>query len=457
MERDIYESLSPIDYRYWDASVAKVLSEGAFIEYKLAVELALVTALRDAGICDDAVLEEVRAATRLVTADDVYAEEKRIGHDIRALVNCLQQKVSDRARPYVHMTATSYDIIDTANARRFADATDNLLVPVLRELMGVLIELTLREADTVQIGRTHGQHAVPITVGFMLSGYVSRLGDCMQSLKRRSLALTGKFSGAVGAHNSSALFVDDPVGFEELVLAALDLKPAEHSTQIAPPEPLLRLLSEVVTVAGVLANVARDMRNLQRTEIAEVGEEFQRDQVGSSTMPQKRNPINFENIESMWKVVLGRMSTVYLDQVSEHQRDLTNSASARTYSEIFAYVVSMAKRLTKTMAKLAVNRESLKRNFDLQGGLIAAEPLYLVLASFGHPSAHEAVRQLTLRAQQSGESFWSFVAKDVDLKVYLERMSGAQRRIIAEPAHYTGVAAEKARAIATRWKNRLQL
>lgn len=293
-----FDNLSPIDYRYWDEEVAKYLSENGFTRYKLLLELALVRVLSRRGICPEEVVKEVEAACGQVTTAEIYEEENRIRHDIRALVNCVRAKVSESAKPYIHMTATSYDIIDSANAVRYKEVVEKVLVPSLTELEGVLINTTLREAETLQVGRTHGQHAVPITFGFALAGYVSRLGGSIQTLKALATKLPGKFSGAVGAYNASSLFFDDPEGFEAEVLAELGLTPAEHSTQIVPPEALTRLFCEVTIAAGVLANLSDDMRNLQRTEIGEVSEEFEAAQVGSSTMPHKRNPWNFENVKS---------------------------------------------------------------------------------------------------------------------------------------------------------------
>lgn len=469
--RDLFDSLSPIDYRYWDEGVAKYISENGFTHYKLLVELALVKALHRRGLCSEKVVKEVEKACGRVKTAEVYDEEGRIRHDIRALVNCIRRKVSKRTRPYVHMTATSYDIVDTANAARYRDIVQNVLVPALTKLEGTLIDITLREADTRQIGRTHGQHAVPITFGFALTRYVSSLGGSIETLKMLAVGLPGKFSGAVGAYNASSLFFDDPEEFEAEVLAELGLVPAEHSTQIVPPEALTRLLCEVAITAGILANLADDMRHLQRTEIGEVGEEFAEDQVGSSTMPQKRNPVNFENVRSFWKIVAPRIMTVFMDQISEHQRDLTNSASARTYGEIMAYVVSMAKRLERTMRKLSVDRTSLKRNLRLQGGLVLAEPLQLVLSALGHPDAHEKVRLLTLQAQRTPrkgkklknrkrrrrQSFQEIMRGDAELKPYFRKMTPHQRQILSNPSLYTGIAAKKAKAVAEGWKDKLDL
>ncbi len=457
MNRDLYDSLSPLDYRYWDEEVAQYLSENAYTKYKLAVELALVKALHKNKICSPEVVAEVEKACASVTTDEVYREEGRIKHDIRALVNCIRTKVSDEAKPFVHMTATSQDIIDTANAARWKDATQKVLVPSLLELEKTLIALAEKEAATVQVGRTHGQHAVPITFGFAISSYVSRLGQSIVALQALSKELRGKFAGAVGAYNASSLFFDDPENFEADVLSEMGLEAVEQSSQVTPAEPLVRLLCEITIAAGIMANLADDMRHLQRTEIGEIGEEFEAAQVGSSTMPQKRNPINFENAKSLWKLIVPRIVTVFMDQISEHQRDLTNSASARTYGETLAYTVSAANRLSRTMGKLSVDKKNVARNLGLQMGLVAAEPLYITLAALGHPDAHEKVRNLTLQAQKENEPLERIALADSEIQPYLENMTAHQKEILSNPSLYTGIAAQKVAAVVKNWKQRLHL
>lgn len=447
-----FDSVSPVDYRYGNSELKEYLSENAFTRYKMKVEIALVQALCRRDVCSEEVVKEVKAACEQVTTEEVYAEEKRIGHDIRALVNCIRAKVSDGAKPYVHMTATSYDIIDSANAARYQDAIARVLIPSLIDLEKVLIDIALREADTVQIGRTHGQHAVPLTFGFAIAGFVSRLGMSIQMLEYLVSVLVGKFSGAVGAYNALSLFFEDPEEFESEVLDELDLAVAEHSTQIVPPEALVRVFNEMITVVGIMANLSDDMRNLQRTEIGEVGEEFSKDHVGSSTMPQKRNPINFENAKSLWKVIMPRMITMYMDQISEHQRDLTNSASGRTYGEMIDYTLSIAKRLMRTMKKLVVDTRSMQRNLGLQQDMILAEPLQLILGHLGHPNAHEKVKHLCATARTEECTLAELLMYDTELEPYVAQMTTRQRDILSNPSRYTGMAAKQARIIAERWK-----
>ena len=296
---DLFDNLSPLDYRYVgrDKEAVKLLtpylSENARIHYQALVEAALVRTLAKQGLCSKEIAREVEQACRRVSAEEVYKEEDKIRHDVRALVNVIRRQVSKEAKPFVHFGATSYDIVDTASALRYQEATRMVLLPSLKSLEKTLIKLALREKDTVQVGRTHGQHAEPITFGFALSEYVSRLGNRIQALEAAKENLCGKFSGAVGAYNASSLFMKDPVAFERALMKELGLQVGTHSTQIVEPESLLDLMNAVMSCFNVLANLADDLRNLQRSEIAEIAEAFGEKQVGSSTMPHKRNPINF--------------------------------------------------------------------------------------------------------------------------------------------------------------------
>ena len=332
---NLFDAISPLDFRYYGRNkktyekLQPYLSEAAFIKYALKVEASLAKILAEKGICSKKIAEEIEKACRQVAPEQVYAEEDRIKHNMRALTNSIRNKVSDEAKPFVHFTATSYDIIATADALRYKDFTNNVLIPELISLESTLINLAMKEKETIQIGRTHGQHAEPITFGFAIAQFVSRLGSSILKIRKSANNLRGKMAGAVGAYNASSLFFDNPIKFEEDVLSELGLKPSPISTQIVEAEFFVDYLNSVISAFGVLANLADDMRHLQRSEIGEVGEFFEAKQVGSSTMPQKRNPINFENVKAMWKEFMPRIVTMYLDQISEHQRDLTNSASMR--------------------------------------------------------------------------------------------------------------------------------
>ncbi len=454
---DKFECISPLDYRYGNEKFSGFLSEEARIKYQARVEAALAAALAKKRICSKKIAAEIAAAAGQVKAAEVYAEEEKIKHDVRALANCIRAKVSEDAKPFVHFGATSYDIVDTASALRYKEATEQLVLPALIELEKAFIEIALREKQTLQIGRTHGQHAEPITFGFAIAEFVNRLGNRIKAIENAKNNLEGKFSGAVGAYNASSLFLAQPIELEKEIMQSLGLKQSMHSTQIVEPESLQDLMHALSGAFCVLANFADDMRNLQRTEIGEVAEAFEAKQVGSSTMPHKRNPINFENVKSLWKQFMPRMMTVYLDSISEHQRDLTNSASARFLPEVFAGLVASSERLTKVCKKLVVDKESMQRNFEQSKKGIVAEPLYILLAMNGHPDAHEAIRKLTLEADSSGKPLLELADGKDELKKYMSKLSAKQREILSNPEKYTGKAVEKTEQVCAFWKRELKI
>ena len=307
-ERSIFLNLSPLDHRYYLSNksafdeLALYLSEDAVINYTAKVEEALILSHIDELYGGDPERKKaVSGISKKISPADVYVEEEKTQHNIRALVNVIKRYVPESLQHLVHLGATSVDILDTASSLRYRDVVRKVIIPLLIDIEELLIRISREESDTCQVGRTHGQHAVPITFGFALSEYVSRLGKSVIRINTLIRDVRGRLSGAVGAYNATSLLVTDPLGLEKRFLGYLDLKPSDHSTQLVEPEHLLRVLLEINIAFGILANLADDLRNLQRSEIGEVQEAFNKDQVGSSTMPQKRNPWNSEHVKSLWK------------------------------------------------------------------------------------------------------------------------------------------------------------
>jgi len=451
-----FSLFSPVDYRYYVKELEPYFSEESYTRYKCKVEAALAKVLARRGLISEASAKEIISASEKVTAEEVYKEEEKTSHDIIALVNMIRAKISDTAKPGVHRTATSYDIVDTANALRYRDVFKKVIIPDMTSLEKTLIDMAKREKDVLQIGRTHLQHAEPITFGFAVAWYVSRFGKSLLKINNAIDGLEGKFSGAVGAYNASYLFVDDPEEFEREVLAELGLKPTEVSTQIVQPEPLTDLMHYVASAFTVMFNLADDLRNLQRPEIGEVGQPRGTDVSRSSTMPHKANPVGLENIESQWKLVMPFMITMYLDQISDHQRDLTNSASQRNIPQILDLFDYSVRRMTRILKGLRPHVSNMRRNFEMNRDKIIAEPLQLLLSAYGHPDAHAYVSRLVDKSYETGKSLTEIVQGDPALAPYLEKFTARQLAIIDNPSEYLGIAAEKAEKIADIWNRRLK-
>jgi adenylosuccinate lyase len=456
LRKDIFLNISPLDARYYSSNtelideLSNYLSERSVIRYEAAVEAAIIIVMERWGVVPKGSGEQIIHACKKVTPDDVYREESKTKHNIRALVNVMQRHVSRELAPFIHLSATSEDITATAYSLRVKDAFFKIVIPRCIELLDLLIRIAQTEAETVQIGRTHGQHAIPITVGYVFSGYVDRFGGRVVQIMESVKNLRGKLSGAVGAYNAASLLFDDPRKFEEDVLDEVHLKPAHFSSQIVEPEFMLDVVHSVLSAFGVLAHIADDMRHLQRTEIGEMGEKFEKGQVGSSTMPHQRHPWNFEHVKSMWKEFVPRILTRYYDQISEHQRDLTNSASSRFIVEIFTGFTLSVDRLMKQFKKLVIDYANIKRNLDLTGGMFLAEPLYILLSSKGVGDAHTIVKEATLKAEREGKSVFEVIGEDDNLRsiVTMKVWKDLQKN----PALYTGRAPQRARAITAIWK-----
>lgn len=461
--RTIFRNISPLDHRYFLANrelftkLENFISEDAVISYCVKVESALLKEYAGRFFPNDAALSgAIDASLENLTGEEVYAEEEKVKHNIRALVNVMKRRVPEKVRHLVHLGATSVDILDTALALRLKDVLRKAVIPLLLDLEEKLITLADTEAETPQIGRTHGQHAVPITFGFAMAGYVSRLGKSIQELERLSLNLRGKLSGAVGAYNATSMIVEDPEELEKGVLERLGIEPSETSTQLVEAEYALRLLLEMNSAFGIIANLADDLRHLQRSEINEVQEFFSSDQVGSSTMPQKRNPWNSEHVKSLWKAFAPRVMTFYMDQISEHQRDLTNSASQRFIADYIAGFCAAAARMNKVLETLHVDRERLKDILLGSGDLVLAEAAYILLSVKGVPDAHEIIRQVTLECGKTGANLMDVLKRDASVwKSIIEALKEIRGQegedFFGNTELYRGKSAIKAKETARRY------
>ena len=466
--RNIFSSISPIDHRYSISepevfqALVPWLSEEASVAACVKAEIALICAhLTVRGQITPSTKEILQNIT--IDPAEVYAEEEKTHHNIRALVNVLKLKVPKEIAPLIHLGATSVDILDTGLSWRMAGVTREVALPLLKKLELLLCGFAEREAGTPQVGRTHGQHAVPITLGFTFAEYVARLGKSILEIEKRSKELKGKLSGAVGAYNATSMIVKDPLELERIYLKELNLEPSEYSTQLVEPEYLLRLLLEFNVAFGIIANLADDLRNLQRSEIAEVMEGFSADQVGSSTMPQKRNPWNSEHVKSLWKAFMPRVNTFFMDQISEHQRDLSNSASQRFIADYVTGFCLAVSRMTKVIKGLGADRERLLANLqkgNIPGGIMA-EPAYILLAETGESDAHEVIRKITLAAEKEKISFAAALAKEpqalamIGGKLAELGIVDSPDKVLSffeNPQHYSGLASKKAMDLAKKYR-----
>ncbi len=454
----------PGNPRYQPKSLQAIFGYDNLAKALVEVEIAALRTLADALIIkksDIALLTpEVESRLLAITMSQVDKLEREVTkHDVRALVRLMQELIPKPLRRWVHVPLTSYDVIDTARAIQFARSYKEVVRPKAREVMEHFHQQALHHAGTRQIGRTHGQHALPVTVGFWFATILSRTIVNAQQLEGFAAGLVGKISGAVGAFNAQAeLGITGRSGviFEDRVLERLGLRPAPISTQILPPEPLAYYLFSCAMLSATFGQFGRDCRNLMRTEIGELREPFDKEQVGSSTMAHKRNPINFENLEGTWLKTKSEFGKVLDTLVSEHQRDLVGSSLSRDFPTIIVNLVSQLDTLLRRdkagvpfIDRITVDQEACSANLMRQGDIILAEPFYIALQMYGYEGdAHDAVNHRALpRVGVNARSLYEAIEQVAHLEPELEaawqNVPKDLRKILRNPSDYIGNAQQK--------------
>ena len=438
----------PIDTgRYGTPEMLKIFQEETRVQKLLDVEAALALAHAEVGNIPEKDAKKIAAmaSTKYVKVDRVKAIEKEIKHDVASLVRALAE-VCGSSGAYVHLGATSYDIVDTANALQLKDALA-LIEERLANLKAILQKQADQHKGTVMIGRTHGQHALPITLGFKFAvwGYevnrqIERLNEC----KKR--VLVGKISGAVGTQAGLGEHAEQ---IQELVMKRLGLRPAEISTQIVQRDRYAELVCVYSMVASSLENFATEIRELQRPEIGELSEAFETNkQVGSSTMPHKQNPETCERISGLARIVRSLTTPSLENMVTWHERDLTQSSAERfIFPESNILLDYMLSLMCDVVTNLRVDKQRMLQNLTLTQGRAMSEAVMMALAKKGvnRQEAHEMLRKLTIISATEKKDFKQVLLQDKSIS---GKLSQAEIDEALNPKNYLGTAVKQAEKFA---------
>jgi adenylosuccinate lyase len=442
----------PIDTRrYGTPEMTRIFEEEKRLEMMLEVEAALAWAHGEVGNIpkkDVAAIVE-KASTEYVKLKRVKEIERQIRHDVMALVRALAE-VCGSSGAYVHLGATSSDILDTATALQLKEALQ-VIEERLSNLEAVLLERAEKHRESVMMGRTHGQHALPTTLGFKfavwtreVARHIQRLRDCRDRL------LLGKMSGAVGTQaglGSQALMI------QHLVMERLAIEEADISTQIIQRDRHAELTCILANAASTLDNIASEVRELQRPEIGEVFEPFWRKQVGSSTMPHKRNPMICERICGLAKVMRSLVSAALENVPTWHERDLTQSSCERfVIPEECILLDYMLVLMTRVLRGLEVDEERMLHNMELTQGRMMSEAVMLALAKkgMGRQKAHELVRELAFKSHSEQRLFKRVLMENEVVQKLLNKKEIEQA---LEPRNYLGTALEQIERVVKKTKN----
>ena len=399
--------------------MGRIFSEQNKFEQWLAVELAAAEALAESGEVPPEAARALRAHAGFDT-ERIDAIERETRHDVIAFTTAVAEKMaaagaSDASR-WLHYGLTSNDVVDTAQALMLKQASEILLAQA-RELAGILKRRAYEFKDTVQIGRTHGVHAEPITFGLKLALWYDEVVRGTRRLEAATEDLrVGKISGAVGT------FGHIGPEAEEKICARLGLKPAAISSQVIARDRHAAWVSALAIITATLEKIAMEVRHLQRTEVREAEEPFGVGQKGSSAMPHKRNPVVSEQICGLARVVRSNAQAAFENVALWHERDISHSSVERVILADSAILTDYLLAKTRWLVEgMRVHPERMLANLESTQGLIFSGQLLLDLAAAGmlREQAYKLVQTQAMRAWESGGSFRAAVETDKEVLSFL--------------------------------------
>lgn len=450
----IYVLIHPIDYRYGTAEMKHVWSQENRLNKLLQVEAALARAEADMGLIPADSAEIISESISSVKAERVDEIEAEIHHDMMAVVTAISEQCRDDAGKWVHFGATSNDILDTATALQIKDAID-LMEDKLKTFLGVLLDKAEAHKNTVCCGRTHGQIGVPTTYGLRFAIWASEISRHLDRLHQLTpRATVGQMTGAVG---TQAAFGKAGILIQKLTMQHLGIGAVDVSNQIIQRDRHAEFVMWMANTVTTLDKIGIEIRTLQRSEIAEIEESFGKKQVGSSTMPHKRNPIKSEQICGLARIVRAMVEPELLNNTLWDERDLTNSSSERV-------VFPEACVLTDHILKLGINviehlrfyPENIRRNLELLRGLNMGEAVMIELAKrgVGRQEAHELVRTAAMKAHDTGQHFKTVLLETPDIARYL---TATDIENLVNPDKYIGTAVEQVEVLVAKLREAYSL
>lgn len=369
-------------------------------EYYLKVELAVCEAYAQMGEIPLDVLEQIKRDAKfdLKRIDEIESE---VHHDVIAFLTCVNESLGENAK-YMHKGLTSSDVIDTAYALQFKDASQ-IISDDLVKVIVTLKAMAKKYKDTVCIGRSHGIHAEVTTFGVKLLNWVDSFERAYKNFLIATEDITmGQISGPVGTYSNV------PMEVETLTCENLGLKSARISTQVISRDVYARYMNELAMIATVVEQFATEIRNLQRTEIFEVQEGFSSRQKGSSAMPHKRNPVLCENLCGLARVVRGNAATEMQNVVLWHERDISHSSAERIiFPDSTILIDFILTRFNSVLENLVVYEKNMERNTKLYGGVVFSQKVMLKLTEkdLTREQAYEIVQQNALKAIDTNGDF----------------------------------------------------
>ncbi|MEE2605648.1 MAG: adenylosuccinate lyase [Thermoproteota archaeon] len=408
-------AILPIDSgRYGTKEMLAIFSEQKKIDYQLEIEAATALSQSEIKLISRNIANDIakNARSGKITSKRIKQLEAKSDHDTAALVEALAEKCQKQSRPWIHYGLTSNDLVDTSNSLQMRDAL-RIIQPKVSKLSLILAKNAQKYKNIPAVGRTHGQHASIISFGLKFANWAAEMSTHLERLDEiKKRILICKTLGVVG---TGSLMGKNAVKVQEMVSKRLSLFSAKVTTQIIPRERYAEYVFQLSLLGATLEKIAVEIRNLQRTEIAEVAEYFKKGQMGSSAVPVKRNPIKSERISSLSKLLRSQISTSFENIPLWHERDLSNSANERFILPMTSILLDeMLETMIKIISNLQVNTKRVKENLYVTKGQIFAEFVLEALIKKGTPrfKAYRDVQRVAFEAHKKGINYIDALTND---------------------------------------------
>ena len=426
---------------YLTAKMREIWDDKAIIKNWLDSEAALAESQAELGIIPVEIAQEIVKKAKVENLDLAVVRQdiNRIGHSLVPIIRELQRKCDGKAGEYIHLGATTQDIIDLGFVLAAKKAFD-VIYDDLYEIEEILINLAEKHKKTIMTGRSHTQHALPITFGYKVAIWASEVHrnlERMNECKKRDFV--GQLGGAVG---SMAGFGEHALELQDKVMGKLGLMVPDIPWHVSR-DRMVSLVSVLALSTGTLGKIGNEILNLQKTEVSELAEPWSNGLVGSSTMPHKRNPNGSEGMVSMSKLVKGNLMMMHESMIQEHERDgAAWKVEWVAMPEAFIFTGSAMAKAKKVLSGLVVNEQKMEQNLDILKGLLLSEAAMLHLGEkLGKQTAHEVVYEISMKAFQDNASFKQYLLDDARVNKYF----GAEELDeILNPHAYTGFSCQLA-------------
>ena len=402
--------------RYTNPDMGKIWKEQSKFDYWLRVEKAVSKAQAELGIIPKKASRDITLLAQfdIKKIDEI---EEKTHHDVIAFLTNVSSYIGENSK-YLHYGLTSSDVVDTALSLQMLDSVA-IIVRKVKNLALVLKKQAVRYKDVVMVGRTHGIHAEPITLGFKFAVWVFEMQRNLERLQQaRENIAYGKISGAVGTYANTIPQV------EEKVCKTLELKPSPASTQILQRDRHAQMISAIAICGATLEKIALEVRGLQKTDIKEIEEPFAKGQKGSSAMPHKKNPILCERICGLARILRSNLIVSLENIALWHERDISHSSAERVIiPDSFILLDYILDKTIFVIENLNVHQENMMRNLMKYGGIIFSQRVLLELIGKGmlREDAYALVQDAALKAWDEEGSFKENLLKEKNILKYFTK------------------------------------